>query len=388
MKYTSLPLPPGAWLGMMGGGQLGRMFCHAAQALGYQVAVLDPAEISPAGTVADRHICAAYDDPAALDQLAALCSAVSTEFENVPAESLRRLARSVRVCPAGEAVAVVQDRMTEKSFIRQAGVPLAPYAEIHGMNDLERASDALFPGILKSVRLGYDGKGQVRVASRAEACEAFPQLGSVPCVLEALQALDYEISVVVVRDSQEQTACYPASRNTHRDGILALSVMDDLLEADIVRQASGYAEMLARQLSYQGVMCVEFFVLQNGQVLANEIAPRPHNSGHATQDACLVSQFEQQVRVMAGLPVGMTQVLCPVAMLNLLGDLWFDAQDRRCEPDWAGVLTVPGTRLHLYGKAEARKGRKMGHINILGDDAAQLRERVAQAEQILGLSHD
>lgn len=387
MNQTSLPLPPGSWLGMMGGGQLGRMFCHAAQALGYQVAVLDPAEISPAGAVADRQIRAAYDDPAALDQLAALCAAVSTEFENVPAKSLRRLARSVRVCPAGDAVAVVQDRMTEKAFIRQAGVPLAQYAEIHGPDDLDQASDALFPGILKSARLGYDGKGQVRVANRGQAHEAWAQLGRVPCVLEALQALDYEISVVVVRDRLEQTGCYPAARNAHQDGILALSVMDGSLDADIVRQASGYAEMLARQLNYQGVMCVEFFVLRNGQVLANEIAPRPHNSGHATQDACLVSQFEQQVRVMAGLPIGTTQVLCPVAMLNVLGDLWFDAQGRRCEPDWAGVLAVPGTRLHLYGKAEARKGRKMGHINILGDDAAQLRRRVAQVEQVLGLVH-
>lgn len=372
---------------MMGGGQLGRMFCHAAQALGYQVAVLDPAETSPAGVVADRHIRAAYDDPAALDQLATLCAAVSTEFENVPAESLRRLARTVRVCPAGEAVAVVQDRMAEKAFIRHAGVPLAPYAEIHGLADLDEAPEALFPGVLKAARLGYDGKGQARVAGRVQAREAFAQLGNVPCVLEALQALDYEISVVVVRDSQEQTACYPAARNAHQDGILALSVIDGMLDGDIVRQASGYAEMLARQLNYHGVMCVEFFVLRNGQVLANEIAPRPHNSGHATQDACLVSQFEQQVRVMAGLPIGTTQVLCPVAMLNVLGDLWFDQQNRHCEPDWAGVLAVPGTRLHLYGKAEARKGRKMGHINILGDDAAQLRQRVAQVTQVLGLSH-
>ncbi|MBV6274421.1 5-(carboxyamino)imidazole ribonucleotide synthase [Alcaligenaceae bacterium CGII-47] len=388
MKHTSLPLPPGAWLGMMGGGQLGRMFCHAAQALGYQVAVLDPAQTSPAGVVANRHICAAYDDRDALDQLAQLCSAVSTEFENIPAESLRYLAQSVRVCPAGDAVAMVQDRLVEKAFIGQAGVPLAPYAQVLGLDDLAQASDALFPGILKSARLGYDGKGQVRVTSREQAHEAFIQLGSVPCVLEALQALDHEISVVVVRDSQEQTACYPASRNAHRDGILALSVIDGLLDVDVVRQATGYAEMLARQLDYQGVMCVEFFVLQDARVLANEIAPRPHNSGHATQDACLVSQFEQQVRVMAGLPIGTTQVLCPVAMLNVLGDLWFDAQDRHCEPDWAGVLAVPGTRLHLYGKAQARKGRKMGHINILGDDAAQLRQRVAEVERVLGLPHD
>jgi 5-(carboxyamino)imidazole ribonucleotide synthase len=387
MNQASFPLPPGAWLGMMGGGQLGRMFCHAAQALGYRIAVLDPAQTSPAGAVADKHICAAYDDPQALDALASLCAAISTEFENVPAESLRRLSRSARVCPSADAVAVVQDRMAEKAFIREAGVPLAPYAEVRGVDDIERADPSLFPGILKAARLGYDGKGQVRVADRAQAREALARLDGVPCVLEALQPLEYEISVLVVRDAGQQTACYPAARNTHRDGILALSVMDGLLDPELVSQACGYAEMLARQLDYQGVMCVEFFVLHDGRVIANEIAPRPHNSGHATQDAFLVSQFEQQARVMAGLPIGIPQMLCPVAMLNVLGDVWFDAQDRRREPNWAGVLAIPGTRLHLYGKVEARKGRKMGHINILADDPAQLRQRVAQVIAVLGLPH-
>lgn len=379
------PLPPGSWLGMLGGGQLGRMFCHAAQALGYRVAVLDPAETCPAGMAADRHLRAAYDDPQALDQLAQHCAVVSTEFENVPADSLRRLAQRVRVTPAGAAVAIVQDRITEKAFIREAGVPVAPYAPVQSEADLAAAPDALFPGILKSARMGYDGKGQVRVADRAQAAEAFRHLGGVPCVLEALQPLQEEISVVVVRDAQGVVAAFPAARNTHRDGILALSVVDGSIAAGVADQARAHAEALARRLDYQGVLCVEFFVLAGGRVIANEIAPRPHNSGHYTQDACLVSQFEQQARVMAGLPVGDTSLLRPAAMLNLLGDLWVGPDGARREPDWAGVLSVPGVRLHLYGKTEARPGRKMGHVNILGDDPRQLRERIQRVAAVLGL---
>lgn len=379
------PLPPGAWLGMLGGGQLGRMFCHAAQALGYRVAVLDPAETCPAGMAADLHLRAAYDDPKGLDRLADLCAAVSTEFENVPADSLRRLARRVRVTPNGDAVAIIQDRITEKAFIREAGVPVAPYAPIHGEDDLRAVAADLFPGILKAARLGYDGKGQVRVADRDEALAAFRGLGRVPCVLEALQPLDYEISVVVVRDTQGAIVAFPPARNTHRDGILALSVVDGSIDAGAAEQARVHAGALARRLDYQGVLCVEFFVLEDGRIVANEIAPRPHNSGHYTQDACLVSQFEQQARIMAGLPVGDTNQLRPAAMLNLLGDLWFGPDGAQREPDWAAVLAIPGVRLHLYGKAEARPARKMGHVNILGDDPRQLRERIARVAGVLGL---
>lgn len=378
-------LPSGTWLGILGGGQLGRMFCHAAQALGYRVAVLDPAETCPAGMAADRHLRAAYDDPEALDRLADLCAAVSTEFENVPADSLRRLARRVRVAPGGDAVAVAQDRMAEKAFIRAAGVPVAPYAEVRGEDDLAGAPGELFPGILKAARLGYDGKGQVRVADRAQAQAAFRSLGGVPCVLEALQPLDYEISVVVVRDAHDAVVTFSPSRNTHRDGILALSLVDGSVDARVADAARAHAVLLARRLDYQGVLCVEFFVLKDGRIVANEIAPRPHNSGHYTQDACLVSQFEQQARVMAGLPIGDTGLLRPAAMLNLLGDLWFGPDGARREPDWAAVLAVPGTRLHLYGKAEPRPGRKMGHVNVLGDDPRQLRERIARVAAVLGL---
>ncbi|MER1967754.1 5-(carboxyamino)imidazole ribonucleotide synthase [Castellaniella sp. GW247-6E4] len=381
----AVPLPPGAWLGVLGGGQLGRMFCQAAQAMGYRVAVLDPAASCPAGMVADEHIRAAYDDAAALDCLARRCAAVTTEFENVPADSLRRLARGCVAAPSGDAVAVAQDRLAEKSYIRAAGVPVAAHAPIHSVADVDAGPDALFPGILKTVRFGYDGKGQARVASRDEARRAFEALRGVPCVLEALQPLDYEISVVVARDLRGRVVSYPPSRNSHRDGILALAVADGSVPPAVAEQARVHALSLADHLDYHGVLCVEFFVLRDGRVLANEMAPRPHNSGHYTQDGCLVSQFEQQARILAGLPLGATDMRCPAAMLNLLGDLWFDEQGRRREPDWAGVLAVPGTRLHLYAKSEARRARKMGHVNILGADAPQLQARIARVAAVLRL---
>lgn len=385
MNASSGPRPPGTWLGVLGGGQLGRMFCHAAQAMGYHVAVLDPGETSPAGMVADWHIRAAYDDPAALDQLAQRCAAVTTEFENVPADSLRRLARICITAPSGDSVAIAQDRLEEKAFIRQSGAAVVPHAAVHAHTDLQTCDAALFPGILKTARLGYDGKGQVRVADRAQALRAFEALHGVPCVLEALQPLDYEISVMVARDLSGNATTYPPSRNRHRNGILALSLVDGSVPETVASRARDDALRIARALDYHGVLGVEFFVLRDGRVIANEMAPRPHNSGHYTQDACLVSQFEQQARIMAGLPLGDTDVPRPAAMLNLLGDLWFDASGRRREPDWSGVLAVPGTRLHLYAKSEARPGRKMGHVNLLADTATELHARIARVAAVLGL---
>lgn len=379
------PAVPGSWLGVLGGGQLGRMFCQAAQALGYHVAVLDPAESCPAGLVADRHLRAGYDDPRALDEMGRLCVAVTTEFENVPADSLRHLARHCLTTPSGDAVAIAQDRLAEKSFLSASGVPVADHAAVHLASDLEQCPATLFPGILKTVRFGYDGKGQVRIASRDVARQAFETLRGAPSVLEALQPLDYEISVVVARGVDGRTVTYPPSRNVHRDGILALSVVDGTIPAPVADQARSHALRIADHLGYHGVLCVEFFVLKDGRVVANEMAPRPHNSGHYTQDGCLVSQFEQQARVMARLPLGITDMLCPAAMLNLLGDLWFDPRGMRREPDWAGVLAIPGTRLHLYAKSEAHRGRKMGHVNILGRNAAELHARVGQVAAVLGL---
>jgi len=381
------PIMPGEWLGMVGGGQLGRMFCHAAQSLGYKVAVLDPDQQSPAGAVADLHICASYDDADALADLAGRCQAVTTEFENVPAASLEMLAQASLTRPGAHAVAIVQDRIHEKAFLASSGVPVAPYMAVTSAAELDEAPDALFPGILKLARLGYDGKGQARVATRAEAIRAFQEFDSHPCVLEALLPLASELSVVLARGADGSTAVHPSAVNEHRDGILAVSSVDmQQATGPLSVQAGAAALRIAEALEYTGVLCVEFFVLQDGSLIANEIAPRPHNSGHYTMNASVTSQFEQQARATAGLPLGDTACLSSVVMLNLLGDLWFEpGTDVAREPDWAGVLAVPGAQLHLYGKAQARRGRKMGHVNVLGADFAQARERARRVAAVLGL---
>lgn len=375
---------PGQWLGMVGGGQLARMFCYSAHRLGYKVAVLDPDPSSPAGVVADKHICAAYDDSQALSELAQLCSAITTEFENVPAQSLTQLAQYCRVTPSGAAVAIVQDRISEKQFIQQAGVPIAPYCAVLSAADLAQADEALFPGILKAARFGYDGKGQARVQTKQEALQAFEDFGQVACVLESLQPLVDEISVVVARGLDGQTAIYTPSHNYHRDGILAVSTVATGCAAPYYQQAQAAAVAIASELDYYGVLCVEFFILADGSLLANEIAPRPHNSGHFSIEACYSSQFEQQVRVMTGLPLGSSADIQPAKMFNVLGDLWFDEQNNYAEPDWASVVALPGVFLHLYGKAEARKARKMGHVTLLAADEAALQAKALQVARILG----
>lgn len=383
---TGALLPPGSWLGMLGGGQLGRMFCHAAQRLGYRVAVLDPGEDSPAGAVADRHIRAAYDARPALDELAALCSAVTTEFENVPADSLRYLAARCRVSPAGDAVAVTQDRIAEKRCIAGLGVPVAPHAIVLRPDDIAAADAALFPGILKLARLGYDGKGQARVSNREQALAAFQGFGGLPCVLEAQLPLACELSLVVARGLDGATTAYPISQNEHRDGILSVAVapapaVTDELAAQVRRIGTAIAE----GIDYRGVLCIEFFVLTDGSLVVNEMAPRPHNSGHYTMDACVCSQFEQQARIMAGLPLGPTSALQPSVMLNLLGDIWYGAAGNPREPDWASVLALSGASLHLYGKREARHGRKMGHVTCMGATPEAAFETARAAGSALGI---
>lgn len=378
-------IAPGEWLGLMGGGQLGRMFCHAAQALGYRVVVLDPDAEGPTAAVADAHIAASYDDPNGLIKLAQRSRAVTTEFENVPAQSLQSLAEHCRVTPGAHAVEVVQDRIAEKTFIASQGVQVAPYVAVRAQADLRTAGAHLFPGILKVARLGYDGKGQARVRTLDQALDAFAEFGGVPCVLEAMLDLKEELSVVMARGLDGECAVFPVARNVHHAGILAVTTVD-LKPAEKSAQATEAALAIARGLDYHGVMCVEFFVLQDGQLLVNEIAPRPHNSGHFTMNACVTSQFEQQARVMAGLPLGSTRLLAPVVMLNILGDAWYrDASDTQTEPDWSAVLAVPGASLHLYGKREARRARKMGHINITGTTLAETIVAANKIVQILRL---
>jgi 5-(carboxyamino)imidazole ribonucleotide synthase len=401
------PILPGAWLGMVGGGQLGRMFCFAAQAMGYRVAVLDPEENSPAGAVADKHLRAAYTDEAALTELARLCAAVSTEFENVPAASLDFLARTTFVSPAGRCVAIAQDRIEEKRFIAASGVPVAPHVVIESSDALAALPDAqleaVLPGILKTARLGYDGKGQMRVRNAEEVREAHAALGGVRCVLEKRLPLKLEVSALIARGTNGVSAVFPLAQNTHLGGVLAHTIVPapDASPA-LVQQAQQAALQIAENLGYVGVLCVEFFVLDDGSLVANEMAPRPHNSGHYTVDACAASQFEQQVRAMTAMPLGDTRQHSPAVMLNILGDVWFKEGPKGAAgpipgaipgcipgsipitPPWHEVAAMPAARLHLYGKEEARPGRKMGHVNFT---AATLDEARTAARDCARLLH-
>ncbi len=380
------PLPPNSWLGLLGGGQLGRMFTHAAQSLGYKVCVLDPDADSPTGAVADAHLQADYLDDAALAEMAARCLAVTTEFENVPAAALTHLAGHCRVAPAGSAVAIAQDRVLEKRFIASHGVPVAPHAVIARIDDFDTVSPGLYPAILKTARLGYDGKGQVVVDNAAQAREAWVRLGRVPCVLEKKLALRQEVSCVVCRAADGTSVTFPLSENTHRGGILAVGVVPARVLPEVERQARLHATRIAQALDYVGVLCIEFFVLDDGHLVANEMAPRPHNSGHYTLDACTTSQFEQQARILAGLPLGDTSAHAASVMLNLLGDLWFDHTGALREPPWAEVLRDPRARLHLYGKKEPRPGRKMGHLTLLAPTREEALAQAQHAAQVLGLA--
>ncbi len=371
----------------MGGGQLGRMFVHAAQQLGYFTAVLDPDPASPAGLVAQFHIQAAYLDEQGLAQLMQRSAAITTEFENVPAAALVTLGAHRPVAPDADAVAICQDRALEKSHFLRCEVPCAAHAVIESAEQLEALdAGALLPGILKTSRLGYDGKGQARVESRADLFAAWNAMKRVPCVLERRLDLAAEISVIVARSADGTLVHLPLQHNLHRDGILAVTTVPapDLDDA-IQRKAIDAAARIAASMAYVGVLCVEFFVLRDGSLVANEMAPRPHNSGHYSIDACDVSQFELQVRALTGAPLVQPRLHSPAIMLNLLGDLWFRASDEAVEPDWAAVLALPGVHLHLYGKAQARRGRKMGHLTVTADTAAHTRAVALQVAALLGI---
>lgn len=368
-------LPP-AMLGILGGGQLGRMFTVAAKTMGYRVTVLDPDAHAPAADFADVHLCAAYNDPAALKQLADSCAAVTTEFENVNADSMRWLAQHVPVSPSGDCVAIAQDRILEKSWIRKAGLETAPYLALETVEDLNHDLSPYLPGILKTARLGYDGKGQVRVKTAEEARAAYADLGGQACVLEKMLPLVCEVSAIVTRTSAHESAVFPLAENRHAKGILDVSIVPAQVAPELAARAQQMAIQLAEALDYIGVLAVEFFVLEGDALVLNEIAPRPHNSGHYTIDACVTSQYEQQVRAMCHLHPGKPDLLSPVVMVNLLGDVW---QDDGGEPNWEVLMQAPNAHLHLYGKKEARPGRKMGHYCVL---AATAEDALAQAEAI------
>jgi 5-(carboxyamino)imidazole ribonucleotide synthase len=356
----------------------------AAQTLGYRVVVLDPEAEGPAASVADGHIQADYLDEAGLSQLATLAAAATTEFENVPAAALDFLARAIAVSPSAASVAIAQDRVAEKRFLQSCGAAVAPFAVVQ--HETMAVDASLLPGIVKSARMGYDGKGQVRVTTIDEVAPAVRSMNNQTAVLEALLSLACEVSVIVARNEEGQTATWPVAENIHRNGILDLSIVPARVPQVLADEARNTATMIAERLDYRGVLCVEMFVTRDGALLVNEIAPRPHNSGHYTINACVTSQFEQQARVLAGLPLGSTRQHEPAVMQNLLGDIWFagDTEAAR-EPEWAKLLHHPQTKLHLYGKKEARRGRKMGHVTCVAPTLEEALRTARAIRKELGL---
>jgi 5-(carboxyamino)imidazole ribonucleotide synthase len=402
---TMTPVFPGsvdaagqrATLGVMGGGQLGRMFVHAAQRLGYFTAVLEPDAQSPAGLVSHHHIQTSYDDPTGLAKLADLCQAITTEFENVPAQALQTLAQTRPVAPGAAVVGIAQNRIEEKAHFTAcaevSGVSCAPYAVLETPAQLQDVLDNradLLPGILKTARMGYDGKGQVRVKTVAELAAAWAELGGEACVLEKMLPLTAECSVLVARGWNGQVVSFAPQRNVHVGGILAVThAYEGNMPLALADRARDAAIAITHHLGYVGVLCVEFFVVDDGSdhgdLIVNEMAPRPHNSGHYTIDACDASQFDLQVHAMASLPLPQPRQHSPAIMLNLLGDVWFDADGQLREPAWYSVLSLPGVHLHLYGKLDARAGRKMGHLTITGSDVASVRAVARRAAELLAL---
>jgi 5-(carboxyamino)imidazole ribonucleotide synthase len=386
---------PGASLGVLGGGQLGRMFVQAAQSMGYNTVVLDPDDASPAGLVSHDHIQTAYLDPAGLAELSERCAAITTEFENVPASALQALSLKCPVSPSAASVAIAQDRVAEKAhFVACAAkngadaITVAPYAVIETADKIAAVPADLLPGILKTARMGYDGKGQIRVKTQVELAAAFAELGGVACVLEKMLPLKAEYSVILARGRDGQVVHFPPQLNVHVDGVLAAtSVYEGNMPLAGVKRAIDAAKSIANELQYVGVLCVELFLLHDDSLVVNEIAPRPHNSGHYTIDACDVSQFELQVRTLCGLPLTQPRQHSPAIMLNILGDVWFpDGSEEARTPPWDQILALPGAHLHLYGKTVAKKGRKMGHLTLTGATVDAVKATTAQAAQILSIA--
>jgi 5-(carboxyamino)imidazole ribonucleotide synthase len=366
---------PGKTLGLLGGGQLGRMFTIAARTMGYEVIVLDPDINSPAATFASQHLCAAYDDEDALAQLASQCAAVTTEFENVPASSLQAIAEHIPVRPSASAIRIARDRILEKKTIRDIGLDTVDYHVIKSESDFDDAIEIItFPAILKTATLGYDGKGQIVISNSSKLESAFQQLGAKPCVLEKRIDLACEISVVLARSICGHIETFTVAENRHENGILDMSIVPARVEHEVSSHAEKMARTLAEELDYCGVLAVEFFVDKNNKLMINEMAPRPHNSGHYTLDACLTDQFQQQVRTICGYRPGKCTLTSPAVMINILGDAW-----QHGTPAWNELLKNPGVFLHLYGKKDPRPGRKMGHFCCVGDEVDSL---VGQAEAL------
>jgi 5-(carboxyamino)imidazole ribonucleotide synthase len=360
---------PPATIGMMGGGQLGRYALMAARTMGYRTMVVDPDPSAPAGAVADDHLISAYDDPTTLQRITLECDVVTTEFENPPASVLDHLAdRGVIVAPAPSAVRVAQNRITEKQFFVDNGFPIGDYDVLDDSSPVDTIRRELLANgaIVKTATLGYDGKGQRRAGSAAQLHAAWAELRGVPCVVESLLSFEAELSVVVARTADGRCEPWAVAENHHVDGVLDLSVVPARVDANVADRATGLAIAIADALDYVGVLAVELFVV-DGELLVNELAPRPHNSGHWTLDASHTSQFEQQIRAVCGLGLGRADMTSPsIAMVNLLGNVWANGA-----PRWERALDEPRAKLHLYGKREPRPGRKMGHLTVTSRHASE-----------------
>ena len=381
------PILPGAAIGVLGSGQLGRMFAIAARRMGYRVHTFSPDEDTPTGQVADLEIQASYDDLDAVSNFARHVSVVTFEFENVPAPTAEAAERCAPVRPSGSVLHTTQQRIREKAFLTHAGLPTTPYREVRSLEGLNQAiADLGCPAVLKTAAFGYDGKGQFRIDAPDRAAEAWAAIGKQKAVLEAFIDFEREISVVAARGENGQFVHYGAIENQHSRHILDVSVAPACVSPKVAQEAVDLARCVLEKLEVVGVLCVEFFVTRDGELLINELAPRPHNSGHLTVDACVTSQFEQQLRAVCGLPLGSTEMHRPAAMANLLGDLWTNG-----EPDWVAGCGFPGVKLHLYGKLEPRPGRKMGHLTALNHDPEEAyrtvlkaRESLTQSQGLLG----
>jgi 5-(carboxyamino)imidazole ribonucleotide synthase len=369
------PVLPGAAIGVLGSGQLGRMFAIAARRMGYRVHTYSPDSETPTGQVSDVEVTAPYDDLDAVRRFARAVRVVTFEFENIPAAAAAAAGEEAPVRPAWRVLHTTQHRIREKAFLDKAGFPVAPFAPVGSPEDLHLALERLgCPAVLKTAGFGYDGKGQVRIDHPAAAEEAWRQSGGQPAVLEAFVDFEREVSVVAARGLDGAVADWGPIENRHRRHILDVSVAPARIDDRVGREAVRLARALLEELEVVGVLCVEFFVTREGRLLVNELAPRPHNSGHLTFDASLTSQFEQQLRAVCGLPLGSTEMLRPAAMANLLGDLWSDG-----EPDWAAACRHPRVKLHLYGKIEPRPGRKMGHLTALAPAVEEAERLVLDA---------
>ena len=373
------PILPGATIGVLGSGQLGRMFAFAARRMGYRVHTFSPDEDTPTGQIADLEVTAPYDDLDAVSAFARRVDIVTFEFENVPAPTAEAAANCAPVRPSGVILHTTQQRIREKAFLKSAGLPMTPYCEVYSPQDLEQAVAELgLPAVLKTAAFGYDGKGQFLIRSRDELATAWNAIGRQEAVLEAFIDFEREISLVAARGEDGQFVHYGAIENQHSRHILDLSIAPARVLAVVANEAIEIARCVLERLGVVGVLCVEFFVTRDGKLLINELAPRPHNSGHLTVDACVTSQFEQQLRAVCGLPLGSTAMHRPAAMANILGDQWSNG-----EPDWRAACSFPDVKLHLYGKLEPRPGRKMGHLTALNHDAEEAYRTVLMARQSL-----